>query len=121
MKRLPEVGFGLDLEQLFAMVGPSTRVVAINSPSNPTGWSMPLDQMIALRDFARQRGLWILSDEVYNQRPLRASFRARPICSDIRTCSTSRRGAAPNSSAISPMCRRTRWRLSTRPFASPAR
>lgn len=58
-------GFSLDLQRLFAAVTSKTRVIAINSPSNPTGWRMPLDQMIALRDFARERGIWILSDEVY--------------------------------------------------------
>jgi aspartate/methionine/tyrosine aminotransferase len=40
-------------------------MIAINSPCNPTGWIMPRDQMIELRDFARDRGIWLLSDEVY--------------------------------------------------------
>ncbi|MBK0023851.1 pyridoxal phosphate-dependent aminotransferase [Ochrobactrum sp. S46] len=59
-------GFSLDLEDLFAAVTPRTKVIAINSPSNPTGWIMPREQMIAVRDFARERGLWIVSDEVYS-------------------------------------------------------
>ncbi len=59
-------GFSLDLEDLFAAVTPRTKVIAINSPSNPTGWIMPREQMIAVRDFARARGLWIVSDEVYS-------------------------------------------------------
>ncbi|MFD1197969.1 pyridoxal phosphate-dependent aminotransferase [Brucella gallinifaecis] len=58
-------GFSLDLDDLFAAVTPRTKVIAINSPSNPTGWIMPREQMIAVRDFARERGLWIVSDEVY--------------------------------------------------------
>lgn len=58
-------GFHLDLDDLFAAVTPKTRIIAVNSPSNPTGWIMPREQMIAVRDFARERGLWILSDEVY--------------------------------------------------------
>jgi len=59
-------GFTLDLDDLFAAVTPKTRVIAINSPSNPTGWIMPREQMIAVRDFARERGIWIVSDEVYS-------------------------------------------------------
>lgn len=58
-------GFDLDLEDLFAAVTPRTRVIAVNSPANPTGWIMKRADMIALRDFARERGIWIVSDEVY--------------------------------------------------------
>lgn len=58
-------GFHLDLDDLFAKVTPRTKVIAINSPSNPTGWIMPKADMIRLRDFAREHGIWILADEVY--------------------------------------------------------
>lgn len=58
-------GFHLDLEDLFAKVTPRTKVIAINSPSNPTGWIMPREDMVRLRDFARVKGIWILADEVY--------------------------------------------------------
>jgi len=58
-------GFHLNLDELCAAVTPKTRVIAINSPSNPTGWIMPREQMLAVRDFARSRGIWIVSDEVY--------------------------------------------------------
>jgi aspartate/methionine/tyrosine aminotransferase len=57
--------FTLDLDKLFSAVTPKTAANAINTPSNPTGWRMPLEQMIELRDFARARGIWILADEVY--------------------------------------------------------
>ncbi|OJU86403.1 MAG: aminotransferase class I/II [Shinella sp. 65-6] len=58
-------GFTLDLDDVYAAVTPRTRAIAINSPSNPTGWIMPKEQMVEVRDFARERGLWIVSDEVY--------------------------------------------------------
>lgn len=58
-------GFTLDLNDVYAAVTPRTRAIAINSPSNPTGWIMPKEQMVEVRDFARERGLWIVSDEVY--------------------------------------------------------
>ncbi|WP_110674540.1 pyridoxal phosphate-dependent aminotransferase [Salinicola sp. RZ23] len=56
----------LDLDALFAAVTERTRAIFINSPSNPTGWRMPLADMRRLRDFCRERGLWIIADEVYN-------------------------------------------------------
>ncbi len=58
--------FSLPLADILAAVTPRTRVIVVNSPSNPTGWVMSLAEMEALRDAARERGLWILSDEVYN-------------------------------------------------------
>ena len=56
----------LDLDALFAAVTERTRAIFINSPSNPTGWRMPLADMRRLRDFCRERELWIIADEVYN-------------------------------------------------------
>ncbi len=56
----------LDLDKLFARVTERTRAIFINSPSNPTGWRMPKADMVRLRDFCREKGLWIVADEVYN-------------------------------------------------------
>jgi len=55
----------LDLTRLQDAVDDRTRLVFVNSPGNPTGWMMPRDQQIALLDFCRARGIWILTDEVY--------------------------------------------------------
>lgn len=65
-RRAVNGGFTLALEDIEAAITPRTRVIAINSPSNPTGWVMPKAEMLALRDLVRARGLWLLSDEVYN-------------------------------------------------------
>jgi aspartate/methionine/tyrosine aminotransferase len=58
-------GWSLDLEQMFSMVDERTRAILINSPSNPTGWVMSLEEMAEVLDFCRARGIWVLSDEVY--------------------------------------------------------
>jgi len=58
-------GWRLDLEKLDAAIGPRTRALFINSPSNPTGWVLDRDQMRAVWDLARARGLWLVADEVY--------------------------------------------------------
>jgi aspartate/methionine/tyrosine aminotransferase len=68
----------LDLERLFAACGPKTRALFINTPNNPTGWVMSQADMLRVRDFARERDLWIVADEVYGQfvydRPRVTSF-----------------------------------------------
>ncbi|MDB5370414.1 MAG: aminotransferase class [Roseomonas sp.] len=66
LRRGENGGFSLALEDIQAAITPRTRAVAINSPSNPTGWVMPKGEMVALRDLLRARDLWLLSDEVYN-------------------------------------------------------
>ena len=65
-RRKADGGFTLSLEDLFAAVTERTKVIVINSPSNPTGWVMPRADMERLLAFARERKIWILSDEVYN-------------------------------------------------------
>ncbi|MFN4144125.1 pyridoxal phosphate-dependent aminotransferase [Aestuariivirga sp.] len=55
----------LDLDCLFDAVTPRTRAIALNSPSNPVGWTASLEELTAIRDFCRRRGIWILADEVY--------------------------------------------------------
>ena len=60
-------GFHLDLEELMAACDERTRVVFVNSPSNPTGWVMRRAEQQALLDFCRARGIWIMADEVYHR------------------------------------------------------
>jgi len=44
---------------------PRSRVIVINYPSNPTGMYPPRDYLQNLQDFAAAHGLWVVSDEVY--------------------------------------------------------
>ena len=57
----------LDLDRLFDAVTPRTRAIALNSPSNPVGWTASRDELIAVRDVCRKNGIWILGDEVYSR------------------------------------------------------
>jgi len=59
------MGWQLDLDRLFAACDERTRVIYLASPGNPSGWVMPRAQQLALLEFARKRGLWIVADEVY--------------------------------------------------------
>jgi len=65
--KLGNDGWKLDPEDIFALVDSDTKAILINSPNNPTGWIMErADQQLVL-DFAREKGIWVLADEVYNR------------------------------------------------------
>src|ERR1700712_472265 len=61
----PERGFMPDLDELEALITTRTRVLIVNSPSNPLGTVFPEAVLRALLDFARRHDLWVISDEVY--------------------------------------------------------
>nr|WP_244669103.1 aminotransferase class I/II-fold pyridoxal phosphate-dependent enzyme [Rhodobium orientis] len=56
---------GFDLDELRARTTDRTRAIIVNSPLNPTGRVIPKEELSALADFARERGLWIVFDQVY--------------------------------------------------------
>lgn len=62
---LPEHDFLPDLAQLESLVTERTRMIIVNSPSNPLGVVFPREVLERLLDFAERHDLWILSDEVY--------------------------------------------------------
>ena len=66
----------LDLDRLLAAITPATRAVIVNSPSNPTGWVMPRQQMAELLAHCRRTGAWILSDEAYERLVFDGSLQA---------------------------------------------
>ncbi|KQU98167.1 aspartate aminotransferase [Ensifer sp. Root31] len=55
----------LDHERLEAAIGPKTKALFINTPSNPTGWTASHDDLRAILALARKHGLWIVADEIY--------------------------------------------------------
>jgi len=58
-------GYQPDVEAARRLVTPRTRGILINSPSNPTGAVFPERTIRAFWELARERDLWILSDEAY--------------------------------------------------------
>ena len=64
----PQAGaWRLDLEELLAAVTPRTRVLLVNAPNNPTGWTLARDEQRVLLDHCRRTGTWIVADEVYER------------------------------------------------------
>jgi aspartate aminotransferase len=57
--------FGLDLDEIKKKTGPKTRAIVINTPSNPTGTVFGRSELRELYDFCYDRGVYILSDEAY--------------------------------------------------------
>ena len=57
--------WALDIDALAAAVTPKTKVLFINTPSNPTGWTATHDDLKAILALARKHGLWIIADEIY--------------------------------------------------------
>ncbi|MEZ5231864.1 MAG: aminotransferase class I/II-fold pyridoxal phosphate-dependent enzyme [Acidimicrobiales bacterium] len=64
---VPEAGFLPSIEELESLVTARTRVLVINFPSNPTGAAATEAQLAELVGFARRRGLWLVSDECYDE------------------------------------------------------
>lgn len=58
-------GWRLDVDEVLARCDGRTRAVFVNSPGNPTGWMMPRDQQQVLLTACRERGIWVVADEVY--------------------------------------------------------
>lgn len=51
--------------QLAEATGPRTRAIYFNTPNNPTGLSLRASELTAIADFARERGLFLVSDNAY--------------------------------------------------------
>jgi len=60
-------GWTLDLDQLLAALTPGTRAVMINSPNNPTGWTLSRADQQAILAHCRRHGIWIVADDVYER------------------------------------------------------
>jgi len=58
-------GWSCDVARVEAAVTPRTRVIFVNTPANPTGWTADIETLRALLDLARRHGLWIIADEIY--------------------------------------------------------
>ena len=59
--------FCVDLDRVRAAIDERTRLLIVNSPSNPTGWVIDTDEQKALYEIAERHDLVILSDEVYER------------------------------------------------------
>src|SRR6185369_14362502 len=57
----------LDLQKLLDAVTADTRLLVVNVPNNPTGWTLTRAEQQAILEHCRKTGTWILADEVYER------------------------------------------------------
>ena len=57
----------LDMDQLLAGVTPGTKLLILNAPNNPTGWTLSRAEQEIILGHCRQTGTWVLADEVYER------------------------------------------------------
>jgi len=60
-------GWQLDLDRLLDALTPGTRAVYINSPNNPTGWTIAREAQRAVLGHCRRHGIWIFADDAYER------------------------------------------------------
>ena len=76
----------LPLQDLLSQITPATKLLVLNSPNNPTGWTLSREEQLTLLAHCRQTGTWILADEVYeNLYYLPTSNGCAPSFLDIST------------------------------------
>ncbi|WP_313203241.1 pyridoxal phosphate-dependent aminotransferase [Pseudomonas sp.] len=63
----PEHGFRVQPADVAARITPRTRALALNSPHNPSGASLPRSTWEALAELCIAHDLWLISDEVYSE------------------------------------------------------
>ncbi len=64
---LPEKNFAVDIDALEKLISDKTKVIMLNSPSNPTGGILDAEQLTRIGELAAEHGLYILSDEAYDK------------------------------------------------------
>ena len=74
-------GWTLDPDKVVAAMDGRTRAVFFASPGNPTGAMIPIETQAALLEACRERGVWLIADEVYNR--LAFGRNAAPTILDI--------------------------------------
>lgn len=62
-----EANFTFNLRAFDRSLSPRTRLVILNSPSNPTGGVIPISTLAHIAEAARRHDLWVISDEIYSR------------------------------------------------------
>jgi len=85
-------GFRVTAEDLEAAWVTGTRAVVIANPGNPTGAALTAEHWQAIADWAADRDVWVVSDDVYSElvydRAHVHALRAAPSCANAASSST---------------------------------
>lgn len=70
--------WALDIDRLLHALTPGTRMLILNSPNNPTGWTIDEQGLTAVLAHCRRHGIWILGDDVYERLVYDPALRSAP-------------------------------------------
>ncbi len=73
----------LDMATLLAAITPQTKVLLVNAPNNPTGWTLTRAEQEAILAHCRETGTWIVADEVYERVYFAPGARCAPSFLDV--------------------------------------
>jgi aspartate/methionine/tyrosine aminotransferase len=76
----PHNAWQLDLNDLLKLLRPTTKLIVINTPHNPTGYLMPKPQFRALLELAEAHKIIVFSDEVYREAEYDPTMRLPAAC-----------------------------------------
>jgi len=57
--------FSFDLEAFDRLINKRTKLIILNSPSNPTGGVIPREDLVHIAGQAQKYDCWVMSDEIY--------------------------------------------------------
>lgn len=97
--------WALDLDRLLDALTPDVRALFLNSPNNPTGWTLPAEHRAPILERCRRNGTWLIGDDVYE----RLAFDAPTAPSFLPLAEPEDRVVSANS--FSKAWRMTGWRL----------
>ena len=83
---LTDARFEIDFAALEAALTSRTRLILLTSPSNPLGWVARVDEQQRLLDLCRERGMWLVADEVYERIYYDGASPGDPAPSMARLC-----------------------------------
>jgi aspartate/methionine/tyrosine aminotransferase len=83
--RVRDGAWRLDLDAVLKSVTDRTRVLLVNAPNNPTGWTLTRAEQQVLLDHCRRTGTWIVADEVYERVYFQPGAACAPSFLDIAT------------------------------------
>jgi aspartate/methionine/tyrosine aminotransferase len=75
----------LDMDRLLAAITPRTRMLLVNAPNNPTGWTLTREEQQIILAHCRRTGTWLVADEVYERIYFEPGAPCAPSFLDIAT------------------------------------
>ena len=78
----PDRGFRFDPEELKAAFSPRTKAVILNTPSNPAGTVFTREELQLVGDLCRERGAFLITDEIYEHILYDGRAHASPLSID---------------------------------------